>query len=290
MAKPQLNIETLAAAEEAYLITGERAEDDADWGDPFLDNAVGPLQIGGVYTFAARKGTGKSFSMLRQLLLIEEPSMYISLEDPRREIGRRVAAAPGLRAAKERVKLYIPARPKLTVIIDAMVKAKARVVGIDYLQVIQDDSGVGTFDRAGQVRNVITELKAVARESRISILLNAQLRRPESTHSEPDPGGFGEPSEKEPRGTIFHIRDSSDVENQSEAVILIHRLGRTKFDQTVAAVKGRLGGERRVFARGPGGWPEEVKGGKTASAPSRPVRPASSDERVLAELEKLIGE
>ena len=101
MGKPKsVEFETLAGAEESYLVTGEVAEDDCPWNDPWLDNAVGAMQVGGVYTFAARKGTGKSFSMLRQLLLLEEPSLFLSLEDPLREVGRRVAAAPGTRAAE----------------------------------------------------------------------------------------------------------------------------------------------------------------------------------------------
>lgn len=259
--KPTEPFNTLAGAEESYLIVGERSEDDCDWNDPWLDDAVGPMQVGGVYTFAARKGTGKSFSMMRQLLLLEEPSLFVSLEDPLREVGRRVAAAPGSRAAKERVKLLIPARPRLRLIIDAMAASKARVVGLDYLQIVQDDSGSSVFDRMGQIRNIISELKGALRENNQSLILNAQLKRPRDQADDSDDtiAEFGPSRNSEPRGTIFNIRDSSDVENQSEAVILIHRLGRTKFDQTVGAVKSRVGGERRVFARGRGGWPEVIK-------------------------------
>jgi hypothetical protein len=255
-----LKLGTLAEAEEQYLITGERSEDDVDWSDPFLDRAIGPLQVGGLYTFAARKGTGKSFSILRQHLCLQVPSLFISLEDPLREVGRRVAAAPVPTSAKERVALYIPERPRLSLIVEAMKESRARVIGIDYLQVIQDDTAISTFDRAGQVRNIISELKGALRENGQSGLLTAQLRRPE-TSREPDDTeeefGPGRPK-SEPRGTIFQIRDSSDVENQSEAVILIHRLGRDKFDQTVEAAKSSIGGERRTFKRGRGGWPEEV--------------------------------
>lgn len=285
MKKPTVKLETLAGAEEAYLVTGERAEDDADWNDSFLDEAIGPMQVGGVYTFAARKGTGKSFSLLRQLLLLKEPSLFVSLEDPRREIGRRVAAAPVSNAAKERVGLFIPARPRLSIVLDAMKQSGARVIGLDYLQVVQDDTGVSTFDRAGQVRNTISELKGALRENGQSLILTAQLKRPAQSRDREDDDTvdqFGPGRQTEPRGTIFEIRDSSDVENQSEAVVLIHRLGRTKFDQTVAAVKSRVGGERRVFARGKGGWPEVVKSTKSPDADSSDM---SAYDDIMRELD-----
>ena len=283
--KPKLS--TLAAAEEAYAVVGERSEDDADWNDPFLDKAVGPLQAGGLYTFAARKGTGKSYSLLRQSLLLTVPSLYVSLEDPLREVGRRVAAAPLSSAAKERVGLFIPDRPRMSEVAAALVASKARVWFIDYLQVLQDDTGVDTFDRQGQIRNIISELKGLARANQASIVLAAQLRRPavggrddDSTYTDFGPG----PGKGEPRGGIFEIRDSSDTENQSEAVILIHRLGRTKFDQTVAAVKSRGGGERRTFIRGPGGWPV-ARNEETAPGPDM-----DDEENVVAEDSASLGD
>lgn len=256
MKKSKVEFSTLAIAEEAYTIVGERAEDDVAWNDKFLDNAVGPLQVGGLYTFAARKGTGKSFSLLRQALMLDVPSVFVSLEDPIREVGRRVHAAPVAQGHKDRVKLYIPERPRLSEVGGALAASGARVWFIDYLQVLQDDLGISTFDRAGQVRNVITELKSLARKHHASVVLAAQLKRPPVQVRDPyeeDPFEGGEP-----RGTIYDIRDSSDVENQSEAVILIHRLGRLGFDQTVGAVKSRCGGERRKFQREKGGWPVVV--------------------------------
>ncbi len=254
---------TAVDAEARWRLTGDSDESDASWGDPWLDGAVGPLQVGSIYTFAARKGTGKSFGLLRQLLLLPAgtQSLYVSLEDPMREMGRRIAASDAPVGRKDAVLVAVPERPKLSTVVKLMAESRARVVAIDYLQVLQDDSKVSTFDRAGQVRNVVTELKATARQHGQSVLLAAQLRRPAQGGGSYDASDTFEEDEapKEPRGTIFEIRDSSDVENQSEAVILIHRLGRKFFDQTVACAKSRMGGERRKFERGPGGWPVPVE-------------------------------
>ncbi len=243
-------------------MVGERAEDDVDWNDPWMDEGIGPLQAGGLYTFAARKGTGKSFSLLRQGLLLADAGtsvLYVSLEDPVREIGRRVNGAPFPSKVKDRVKLFVPDRPRMSEVRKALESSGARVWEIDYLQVLQDDTGVSAFNRADQIRNIISELKALARKHQASVILAAQLKRPFELQPQDEPseefGDGKEPQEK--RGSIFNIRDSSDVENQSEAVILIHRLGRLKFDQTIGAVKSRAGGDRRVFERGPGGWPTE---------------------------------
>ncbi len=255
-------ISTLAAAEATYDFTGDSDPSDQPWNDPWLDAAAGPMLKGGLYLFAARTGVGKSMSLLRQHLLLAQgrcPSLYISLEDPEREVGRRVTAAPFPASVKERVSFYVPASPRLSEILAVMEAIPARVVGIDYLQIIQEDTGLNTFDRAGQVRNILSALKSAARANGQSILMAAQLRRPpQSSARQDDTFGPSDQPNPEPRACLFDIRDSSDAENQAEMVILIHRLGRTKCDQTVEKCKSRMGGERRTFLRGKGGWLHEA--------------------------------
>jgi replicative DNA helicase len=82
------------------------------------------------------------------------------------------------------------------------------VLFVDYVQTIRSETPAAK--RNDQVREIAARLKGVAALLKVPLFLVSQLRRPE------EPGKVREP-------TIFHLKETGDLENAAEVVLLLWR-------------------------------------------------------------------
>lgn len=212
------------------------------YGLPFLDGA--PATAGSLVVVGGRPGAGKSYFGLQLLSECVQPGVYVSLEDPAAEVARRVrdSFSP---ARLDEVLLCTPKRPRLSLICKEIADAYAagarpRMVVVDYIQLIQYDGEVNAWSQTDQIGLIIADLKALARELGFVLVLLCQLKRPmrEDRHAFP---------------ALFDLRDSSNIENSAELVVLLHDQG----DQVEARVAKNKSGKRggvAWFDRGPSGY------------------------------------
>lgn len=204
-----------------------------------LDYLIGGLFGSRVYVLGGRPGAGKSTAALniavhaavqshRQVLVFskEMPSVDVTgrilaagaevpisdiaarkLDDDAKQRLRRHARSLG------KVPLRVNARPCSL----AQIKNQARsqhtrigldVLVVDYLQLVRSDSPGRT--REQEVAQVSRELKGLAMELDCAVILPAQLNR-------------GSVHRADPRPTMADLRDSGQIEQDADAVILLHR-------------------------------------------------------------------
>lgn len=97
---------------------------------------------------------------------------------------------------------------KLGKIIDVVRETKdLQVVSVDYLQMLDGHRGE---DRRNQVRIMIGELQAIARERQILLIVASQIVRPESRK-------IGE------RPTRHHLKEAGDIADQADKIVLLWR-------------------------------------------------------------------
>lgn len=214
-------------------------------GLPWLDACVGGTPPGSLVVVAGRTGTGKSFFSLLMLASARVPALYVSLEDSVPEVGRRVAGLRGERLGE--VALFHPHNPRLSAVITAIRTAVdergAKLVVIDYLQLLRYDGEVAAWSQPDQIHNTLLELKALSRELGFVLVLNVQIRRPQ-------PGYEMQPP------TLFELKDSSSIENSAEVVVLLFEDEHGLVEARVAKSKfsSRRAG-RQLYARDPNsGW------------------------------------
>ncbi len=87
-----------------------------------------------------------------------------------------------------------------------MAKRGARLVIIDYLQLIKAD--LPKNSKREEVLDVSRALKLMARENHIAIIALAQLRREAETSGHP---------------SIHHLQESASIEQDADSIILLHR-------------------------------------------------------------------
>ncbi len=202
-----------------------------------LDEMTGGLEPGQLVIVAARPSVGKTIfgcNVATAAAMAGTPTLFFTLEMTRREIGSRILAARSgvtvqtMRsgtsaredwdamgnsiAAAGNWPMHIDDRPAITV---PYVRAKARriqrtaglgLIVIDYLQLMR-----GTGDtRAQEVGSVSRGLKALAKELNVPVIALAQLNR--ATESRPDR-----------RPTLADLRDSGEIEQDADIVIMLHR-------------------------------------------------------------------
>lgn len=217
-------------------------------GMPWLHSAVGAVGDGSMVTVAGRTGTGKSFFGVQLLAACEERGLYVSLEDPIREVGRRVSALP--KDVQARLFVAAPFSPRLSGVMrtvrDAVEQHGVRVVVIDYLQLLAYDGGVGAWSLADQIHHTINDLKALARETGFVLVLCAQVRRPSFNYEDVAP-------------SLAELKDSSSIENSSELVILIHEDDQGLVVARIGKSKTSARSGRQVYTRNAKtGWLEEA--------------------------------
>lgn len=214
----------------------------------WLHAAVGAVGVGSMVTVAGRTGTGKSFFGVQMLASTDERGLYVSLEDPIREVGRRVSVLP--KDVQDRLFVAAPFTPKLSEVMrlvrDAVEQHGVRVVVIDYLQLLKYDGGVGAWSLADQIHHLIIELKGLARELEFVLVLCAQVRRPSFNYEDAAP-------------TLAELKDSSSIENSSELVILLHEDDHGLVVARIGKSKTSARAGRQVYTRNTKtGWLEEA--------------------------------
>jgi replicative DNA helicase len=244
LAVPSAAAEAVTAAD-LFLSTLQRLESPEPpgviqfpWAE--LRRLVPYLRPGQLVTVAARPSLGKSlvaqdtarYTGLRRQI----PCVLFTLEQDRDEVMDRLLAAEAgvplehitgkeltdydwsrIAAARDRFEessLVIDDAPKITI---PHIRARlrglarrepARLAIVDYLQLME--GGAETESRQREVSAIVGNLKAVAREFRIPVLMCCQLNR-------------GPEHRQDRRPHISDARETGSVENDSDVAILIHR-------------------------------------------------------------------
>jgi len=207
-----------------------------------LDDLTHGLQPGQMVIIAARPGMGKStagLDVIRSVSIRRRlPSVFFSLEMPRKELVRRCLSAEGsiplhhmaprcmaqddwerLALCYDRVvtaPITIDDRPNLTVM-QARSKARQLKQGaglelavFDYAQLAKSGRDRKHENRQTEVTAISNELKLMARELHIPVIVLAQLNR-------------GPMQRADKRPMMSDLRESGALEQDADVVILLHR-------------------------------------------------------------------
>lgn len=118
--------------------------------------------------------------------------------------------------------IHLDQRPRMSV---AQIAATARryarkfgvkVLVVDYLQLVQPENRkAGRYEQVGQISR---DLKLLAGELDLAVLCAVQLNR-EAADEEPE---------------LHHLRESGSLEQDANAVLLLHQRDETEYDLKVA--------------------------------------------------------
>lgn len=217
-----------------------------------LDNAIGSLQKGELVIVGARPSVGKTAFALQiadHVAMRAKRSLVVSLEMRDRElIARLLAKHSGIngRAIRSRVlgsddhqklaataesmesmalSVWAPASAKMAQIraISRLehAKEKLELLVVDYLQMIDQDSQA--IDRKVHVGRCSRALKALAKELDIPVLVACQLNREAEGQ----------------RPTLGNLRDSGEIEQDADVVMLLHRETRDAVETILDVAKHR---------------------------------------------------
>jgi replicative DNA helicase len=205
-----------------------------------LDKKLGGLQPGAMYVIAGRPSMGKSSlaTSIAQNVAIDKrlPVLLFSLEVPATQVITNIACAEShvpntavrdrtmdavMRAdwkeAVEKVRaapLYIDDTPTLT---GSQIRSTVRIecarrrvqaVIVDYLQLARGDGHADSRER--EVAEICATLKQTARENDIPIIVLSQLNRAAEARRNKKP-------------SIADLRESGAIEQDADAVLLLHR-------------------------------------------------------------------
>lgn len=227
----------LAEFEIAQGPDGDRPAISTPWSD--LDSLLGGLFGGRVYVFGGRPGMGKSSAALNLAMHAaskqQRQALVISKEMPSVDVTGRIIAAGAevplgeINArqlsdmSRQKVKRFLDRVGRVPITVDTRsrslsgIKTLARVhhhrhgldlLVVDYLQLVRTDTPGRS--REQEVAEVSRELKALALELGIVVALPAQLNR-------------GSVQRADQRPTMADLRDSGQIEQDADAVILLHR-------------------------------------------------------------------
>lgn len=218
---------------------GRKASTLAPTGISAVDGPIVGLPPGSLTVLGAATGVGKTAAMLAACLAIARQGWhagYVSCEDPRDVIGGRVlshesgvpggliragrigGAADALMEAAGRIGkmgvhiAYETGATDVSVIqaMTALVRQHgARVIVVDYVQCISAGDSHG--DSAHDASRVTSRLKAAAGRLGVALILNSQLSRPKD-------------GEQFKRPHIHKLKESGDIENIADLVLLLWRL------------------------------------------------------------------
>lgn len=223
--------------EDAHAPGGSRPGVPSPWWE--LDYLTGGLFGSRVYVFGGRPGAGKSTAALNVAVHAAVEShkqvLIFSKEMPSLDIMGRIMAAgakvpmgeiAGRKVtddSKYRIRQYVKSVGKVPIRVNArpsslsQIKNQARsqhnrigldVLVVDYLQLVRTDTP--GRNREQEVGQVSRELKSLAMELDIVVILPAQLNR-------------GSVNRSDPRPTMADLRDSGQIEQDADAVVLLHR-------------------------------------------------------------------
>lgn len=232
-----------------------------------LDKLLGGLRPGLVYTIGARTRMGKSAVaavFAYNGACMDNPSEIFSMEMPDVQLFNRMASIrirdnggyipysridkaeittdeyklvdQAIRDIQDLNKIFIDDTPHLSAlslkakIIKAIKDYGIKAVYIDYIQIADIDTKTGN-NRATAISEFMTQLKAIAMELQIPVVILSQVDRA----SEKGEGKIGRPK-------LSDLKDSAGIEEKSDVVILITRpevvLGSDGTDAEGRSVKG----------------------------------------------------
>jgi len=239
-----------------------------------LDEVIGGLFGGRVYVIGGRPGSGKSTAALvaamhaaaeshRPTLVIskEMPAVDVTgrilargAEVPLNEINFRRVSDRSMARIEDYVKrvgdtpIWVDDRPRTLSGIVALARAHhhhhgLEVLVVDYLQLVPTDRA--GRNREQEIAEVSRALKALAMELDVAVLLPAQLNR-------------GSTQRADPRPVVSDLRDSGQIEQDADVVILLHQptdpdgMPTGKIDLIVG--KNRHGATATISLRWQGGF------------------------------------
>ena len=199
-----------------------------------LDKILGGLDPGDLTTVGARTSGGKTAMMVKLAVQLAgkhgRECLYITTEMTREQIVTRVlpmaSEVPAWKFRRRRfdqddykkinkacedmlskLRLQVACKTVISLgdIRNAVLKAKPRVVFVDYLQRCAFGSG---DTRAYQVMDFMKDLKTMAQELRLNIFIGCQLNR--ALDTDPD---------REPENS--DLKDSGGIEAESDQVVLL---------------------------------------------------------------------
>lgn len=225
---------------------------------PDLDWYLHGLHPGRLYTIGGRPGGGKSVMMsnIAAHFAIHHgaPVFFSTLEMPEKElVGRITAAISGVSQtnlltrrltegdwgqieAKSAVlagmPLHINDQPQTVQSIRRYARNVKRrqglgLVVVDYLQLMTPNDR--RISRQQQIGEITRGLKALAKELEVPVVTASQLRRPKNPKDEP---------------TMDDLRESGDIESDSDGVILLHNEDEQKPWNLTAFVRKNRAGPR----------------------------------------------
>lgn len=212
-----------------------------------LDLMLDGLKGGKSYLIGARPGIGKSAlakDITESLLLDGKRVLTFSLEMDAQECQSRllssvsgvtinsskiytqaeVASVEGAAKRLSMVDWEIDDTPGLTVndfrarCRAAYRKEKVDLIVVDYIQLMRGSEERSRKDRRLEVGEISACMKTVARELHVPVLSLAQLKRPTGEKFNPSSGAY-----ETPVPTINDLKESGDLEQDADGVILIHR-------------------------------------------------------------------
>jgi replicative DNA helicase len=256
-----LDLQRIAIAAHAHLREhGLSADCVSAW--PDMDSAVGGWRSGELTILGGRPSDGKSslaMALVRAWATAATCAGYVSCEDPIAMVAdRSVALAAGLATSRLRNPTDLPldAQSRLqhdhsmgiserAWVADCtgartsdVVQAMARLVhrrgcgalAVDYVQAIQPD--MRSESRRHEVTAVARSIKAAAKVLGVPVVLCSQLRRPDKD----SPG--------KPR--MSHLRESGELEEMAENVLLLYR--ENEFDRALTVAKAKSAAPGVVLA------------------------------------------
>lgn len=225
---------------------------------PDLEYYLHGLHPGRLYTIGGRPGGGKSIMMANVAEHFanhhKTPVFFATLEMPKAElVGRvtaavaqvsqtnlltrklsdndwdRVAAKSGELAS---MPLHINDQPQTVQSLRRLARNVKRRKGlglivVDYLQLMTPNDR--RISRQQQIGEITRGLKALAKELEVPVVTASQLRRPQNPKQEP---------------TMDDLRESGDIESDSDAVILLHTEDDQKPWNLTAFVRKNRSGPR----------------------------------------------
>lgn len=219
-----------------------------------LDRRTGGLHAGDLIVVGARTSVGKTALMLRFVLGANVPVGIVSSEQPRTQIAMRLLAmqAPAnlrdLRTGKlddearkrvdraasqlrqRTIKINDRARPSV-----AEIRRQARAwqqrhgieaLFIDYLQRLRPEDA--NRPRHEQVGEIAISLKEMARDLDVPVIVLAQLNREVESRNDRTP-------------RLSDLRDSGQIEQEADLVMLLHRNSDDDSNATLDVAKNRNG-------------------------------------------------
>lgn len=223
-----------------YLFSEEEEPPYISTGYLALDRILsGGIMAGGVYTIAARPGTGKTTAAINiseNIAAAGKTVLYFSLEMPFRQImARRVGIVSGIgyaeignkkfRADKGKVERVMKAlntiservfviydKPATVEDIEREIRSTENldIAVIDNLNNVKKEQGKKSFSRYEFMTDITHTLKQIALSTGIPIIALCQLNRTSEQRNDKVP-------------TMADLRDSGSIEEDSDSVILLFR-------------------------------------------------------------------